>query len=111
MKRRKWLKKILLGSGATLTGLPVTKGEVNRKKGIRVAHITDVHIRPENNIPERARKTLEEGLTHDVDLFLNGGDSISDASYDDVTRERALEQWDMWDEFVGPLGCVAMFNC
>lgn len=111
MKRRNWLKKILLGSGAMYTGVPTTRPFRSRKKGIRVAHITDVHIRPENNIPERARQTMEDVLAHGVDFFLNGGDSIHDASYDDVTRERVLEQWEEWDRFVELAQDYEMFSC
>lgn len=111
MKRRNWLKKTILGSGASLAGLPVAKAAFGKKKSMRIAHITDVHIRPENDIPRRAVETLETVLQHDVDLFLNGGDSIHDASYDDVSRERVLEQWEEWDRFVQMVDSYEVFSC
>lgn len=111
MKRRNWLKKTVIGGGVSLAGLPFARSAFGKKKSIRIAHITDVHIRPENDIPRRARMTLENVMQHNVDLFLNGGDSIHDASYDDVSRERVLEQWEEWDRFVQLAGSYEMFSC
>ena len=52
-----------------------------KKAALRVAHITDVHIADGNNAPERFTKYLQEIKNQQIDFFLNGGDSIMDASY------------------------------
>jgi hypothetical protein len=101
MKRRELLKYIGLTLGtAALSGTTsiVSAAEPNKdkrksKRVLRIAHITDVHIRPEENAPERFVKCLEEIKKHKVDFFLNGGDTIYAADYGNVTRERVIELW------------------
>lgn len=85
----------------------------NKPKGrvLKVAHITDVHIRPEENVPARAIEWLEKVKQHQPDFFLNGGDSIHDASYNGVSRERTLEQWEAWDQFQAKLSDYEVLSC
>lgn len=70
----------------------------NRKKVLTVAHITDVHLRPEYNAPERYKRCLEMIKKDKVDLILNGGDSIYAADYDNITKDRVLIQWKCWHD-------------
>lgn len=103
--RRSVIKGIGLATGAALIS-PVAfsqsvGGVIEAKKGkkkkvLRVVHITDVHIRPEHNAPNRFRQCLEEIKKHNVDFFLNGGDTIYAADYNYIKRERVKEQWDIW---------------
>ena len=103
MKRRNFLQGAtafsalsLLNNQTTLASSP----EREKKPVLTIAHITDIHIRGNDNIPQRAKKCLAETLKHKVDFILNGGDSIHDASYDNVTREMVIEQWSIWDDFI-----------
>jgi len=101
MKRRNFLNTIPLAAalGAVTDGLARdSKKKKERGLAFTVAHITDVHIRPESNIPDRYKKCLEQIKTHAVDFILNTGDSIHAADYKDITRERVLEQWAAWDD-------------
>lgn len=82
-----------------------------KRPALTVAHITDVHIRPENNIPHRAISCLQEIKKLGVDFFLNGGDSIHDASYDKVKRERVIEQWKVWDDFRNAIREYEVHSC
>ena len=70
------------------------------KPALTVAHITDVHIRPQLNAPARFKECLRLVKKHKVDFILNGGDSIHAADYDDITRTRVNEQWDAWFECI-----------
>lgn len=89
----------------------VSLAAVNKQKPVlTIAHITDVHIRGNDNIPTRAKKCLEEVLKHKLDFILNGGDSIHDASYDNVIRQQVTEQWAVWDEFIG-LAKPKVYSC
>lgn len=100
MNRKTWIKKSSLAAASlSLSPILISK-KTNRTPLLRVAHITDVHIRPENGIPGRFRSCLQEIRTHSIDFILNGGDTIHAADYDDITRERVLEQWDTWDEAI-----------
>ncbi|QTE39081.1 metallophosphoesterase [Mucilaginibacter gossypii] len=100
-KKRRDLVK---GIGLLAISLPLgVKREPNalagpheKKRVLRVAHITGVHIRPEYNAPERFGRCIEEIKKHKVDFFLNGGDSIFAADYNNITRERVNEQWAIW---------------
>ena len=102
MKRRELLRNISLAAGTMVISggaAPValnTKEKRKVKRVLRIAHITDVHIRPEHNAPVRFRKCIEEIKRHSVDFFLNGGDTIYAADYDNIRRERVDEQWAIW---------------
>lgn len=103
MKRRELLKTIGLAvSASTFSGTPTivyaAEQKNKRKRVLRIAHITDVHIRPELDAPKRFRKCMQEIKDHTIDFFLNGGDTIYAADYDNISRERVNEQWAIWKE-------------
>jgi 3',5'-cyclic-AMP phosphodiesterase len=105
MNRREWIKQstLLAGTAAALPGL-IRKGGGARRKVLSIAHLTDVHIRPENDIPSRFSQLLAKlQKDHSFDFILNGGDTIHAADYDHITRDRVLEQWQAWDESVSLL--------
>ncbi|HTN05459.1 metallophosphoesterase [Agriterribacter sp.] len=114
MKRRSLLKQAgWLTAGSILTANAATAVENNKKKKpvLTLAHITDVHIRPEENIPARYRKCLDDIKKHGIDFFLNGGDSIHAADYDNIKRERVTEQWAAWDECMDSVKKYEIFSC
>lgn len=117
MKRRIFLRNASLAAAGVVgvsnihaTQAADSKGQL-KKPMLTVAHITDVHIRPDENIPERFKKCLEAVKRHKVDFFLNGGDSIHDASYDNVQRTRVTEQWAVWDECMQSLKGYDVYSC
>jgi len=114
MKRRELLTQVGLTAGVAAIGSfanasPVRKNK--RKEVLRIAHITDVHIRPEENAPARFVKCLEEIKRHKVDFFLNGGDTIFAADYKDITRERVNELWHVWHETTKAISSFEMHSC
>lgn len=115
MKRRTILKAAGLTAGALLTsGLPVLaeSGKRRSKIAFSVAHITDVHIREGDNAPERFKKCLKHIITkHKPDFFLNTGDTIHDASYDDVKYDQVIQQWKLWDECIEMLSQYELYSC
>jgi Icc protein len=110
MKRRDFLVNSSLavtGAGvANASGIPGKKRQV-----LTIAHITDAHIRPQDDIPSRFKKCLEEVKKHKPDFFLNGGDSIFAADYKDVTRESVLAQWAAWDDSFKVLAGYEVYSC
>lgn len=114
MKRRELLKGMGLAAGLTLAGessLLAMQNNKGKKPALRVAHITDVHIREGDRAMERFTKCLEEIKKKKVDFFLNGGDSINDASYDNVKREQVTEQWQLWDECLKTISGYDIYSC
>lgn len=116
MKRRELIKKTGMLTAASLlignkSDVFAANAERKSKPVLRIAHITDVHIRPDLDAPERFKKCLEEVKKHKIDFFLNGGDSIYDASYDTVKRERVLEQWAIWDDCIRVIKGYELHSC
>lgn len=109
MNRRKFLTKTTMASAAV--GIPNFVSASQKGPILTVAHITDVHIRPEDEIPKRAISWLKKVKEHQADFYLNGGDSIHDASYDEVARSRVLEQWDAWDLFRNEILDSKVYSC
>jgi len=84
----------------------------NKKIALTVAHITDVHIRAGDNAPKRFKNCLQQIISkHKPDFFLNGGDSIHDASYDNVVRDQVTEQWGIWDDCIKMLDKYKVYSC
>ncbi|WP_143307409.1 metallophosphoesterase family protein [Chitinophaga vietnamensis] len=113
MNRRSIIKGGGLLAAASLLA-PAAKAATTaskRKPALTIAHITDVHIRPDEDAPERFKKCLGAVKKHGVDFILNGGDSIFDASYDDVKRERVTELWNIWDRCMETIKPYEVYSC
>jgi len=113
IKRRTLLKSAgLAASLVAAGGLSAFAAEDKKKLALTVAHITDVHIRNSNNAPQRFKNCLQQLISkHQPDFFLNGGDAIHDASYDNVVREQVTGQWEIWDNCVRMLDKYEMHSC
>jgi len=117
--RRSLIKAIGISAGTAFSGaLPGLASETltDKPKGkklvLTVPHITDVHIRAGENAPLRFKACLNQIISkHKVDFFLNGGDSINDASYDNVVRNQVTEQWDIWDECTKVIDKYKIYSC
>jgi len=115
VKRREILKQAGMALGTAFitnelhaAGIPASP---KRKRKLRIAHITDVHIRPEHNAVARFRQCLAEIKNHKPDFYLNGGDSIYAADYSHITRERVIEQWNIWDNCQKDLSGAEIYSC
>ncbi|MGF7231489.1 metallophosphoesterase family protein, partial [Arachidicoccus sp.] len=119
MKRRELLQKMGILAAAPLLGnsvKAVNNGDGARERKAKpvltIAHITDVHIREGDNAPDRFRKCLRMILEkHKPDFFLNGGDSIHDASYDNVIRGQVTALWQIWDECIKEIEGYEIYAC
>jgi 3',5'-cyclic-AMP phosphodiesterase len=102
MKRRSVLQSLgLLGflsacsgnkNAAKLPGKPA--------RSLRIAHITDVHIGPEQDKMEKFAQCLRQihQLKVKPDFIFAGGDCIGDAL--DKSREEVEAQWASWHEVI-----------
>lgn len=115
LNRREWMRQMgLWAAGGALAGCSAgwgggaqgpasTPSEAasvtspsRRKRLLRVAHLTDIHVQPERNAPEGLRACLRHvhALPEKPDLVLVGGDSVMDAS--GAVEDRAKIQWDLY---------------
>lgn len=112
MKRRDFFLHGSLAAAVTTTAPVVIADSIQKAKpALTVAHITDAHIRDQDDIPARFKRCLQEVKKHKMDFVLNGGDSIFAADYKDVTREGMLKQWEAWDDCVKELSDFEVYSC
>lgn len=114
MKRRSVLKQVGLLAATALTGNIAGANGQNTERSkpvLTLAHITDVHIRPEEGVPGRFKECLKLVKQHKIDFVLNGGDSIHAADYNDITRPRVTEQWDAWFDCMKQLTGYEIYSC
>lgn len=95
MKRKTFLHTTAAAIGGSL--LPsLSFAEENKKAAIRVAHLTDIHLKP-GIIPEtgmaKAFQHVQQ-LKPGIDLIINGGDSIMDAL--EADKQKTETQWKLF---------------
>ncbi len=95
MKRKNFLQTSAAIIGSSL--LPVDSFAIDeKKKPIRFAHLTDMHVKP-GLIPEagtaKALKHVQQ-LSPKVDFIINGGDGIMDAL--DADKQQTQIQFDLF---------------
>jgi len=109
--RRTILQAGALLPAALLGGGAAEAAPRKRKRVLRIAHLTDVHVQPEL----RAEQGMEACLRHALgqkdrpDLVLNGGDSIMDGFAASAARTRT--QWEVWDRALQHLGRTPIRHC
>ena len=97
LSRRDVLKAGGLVAGAAMFGLPrPLLAAPARKRAIRVAHLTDLHIEPELHAGEGVAACLKHvrSQAEKPDLILLGGDCIMDSFESDDARTKT--QWDLF---------------
>ena len=103
MNRRTLIKQAgLLTVLGSVAGIPSFAGDIaqsllkNKKRVLRFAHLTDVHMEPELRAPEGLAACLHHLQSQkDAPSFIaSGGDSIFDALHQ--TKDRVDTQWKLW---------------
>lgn len=81
------------------------------KRAIRIAHMTDTHIQPEERAGEGVGAAFEHvmGLTDRPELILTGGDHVMDAWAQ--TAERTKEQFQLWHKVYKDHCTIPMKAC
>ncbi|WP_025298714.1 metallophosphoesterase family protein [Niabella soli] len=112
MNRKNFLASLpVLAAAPASIGLNNTTVSRKEKPVLTLAHITDVHIRSGDNAPQRFKDCLDKIKKLKVDFFLNTGDSIHDASYNNVKRESVTEQWQIWDDCLQRIKGYDIYSC
>lgn len=107
--RRQWLKwtggSVAAAAAAMLPGMPRARatpattappGAASRKRLLRLAHLTDVHVQPELHAAEGLAACLRhvQNQPDRPEFILNTGDCVMDAMRHD--RARTELQWQVW---------------
>jgi 3',5'-cyclic AMP phosphodiesterase CpdA len=82
-----------------------------RRRSLRVAHLTDIHVSDKPGAPEGMAAALRhaQGLADQPDILLFGGDCIGDALY--TPMEHVLPQWDLWDRVLKAEVKLPAYQC
>lgn len=98
MNRRSFLKNAGLPAlGLAVAPLAAQAPALGRRRVLRAAHLTDIHVQPRLGAPEGMAAALRhaQGLADAPGLLLFGGDCIGDAL--ENSRESVLGQWAVWE--------------
>jgi 3',5'-cyclic-AMP phosphodiesterase len=110
MKRKEFLQAAAIGTGAFAIPGTLQAAEV-KKKPIRLAHLTDFHVKP-GIIPETGMaKALHhvQQLKQPVDFIVNGGDAIMDAL--EATKEKTAEQFNLFSAILQKENSLPIYHC
>jgi 3',5'-cyclic AMP phosphodiesterase CpdA len=110
--RRQWLRSVGIGSaGVIASAAGLDTGIVSaqttplagvalpgRKRSLRFAHLTDVHVEPELGANEGMASCLKHVQSHadKPEMILFGGDCVFDSMASDQARTKL--QWELWQK-------------
>ncbi len=105
------LTSAVAGAGLLVPSSLLAAVSSNRKRVLRVAHITDAHVQPEAPAPNAMARCLHEiqSLADKPDLIFNTGDSIMDALGKD--KNRVQQQWNVWNSTLKNESSMEIVNC
>jgi 3',5'-cyclic AMP phosphodiesterase CpdA len=109
MKRKTFLQSSAAVIGSTL--LPsFSFAEETKKKPIRFAHLTDIHLKP-GLIPETgmAKAFQHVQQKNKVDFIINGGDSIMDSL--EADKQKTQTQWDLFHRILKNENSMPIYHC
>jgi Icc protein len=83
--------------GILLPSLALAQPNPKRKRTLRIAHLTDIHVQPERGAPKGMEAAIEhaQGQKDKPQLIITGGDLIMDSFGADEERTKA--QWDVFN--------------
>lgn len=98
MQRRSVLKT--LGAALLTPSITLASPSPARKRVLRVAHLTDVHLKNELGAPAKFAKCLHhvQQQTPKVDMILNGGDIVFDMNKENMDTINA--QWKLYKDIL-----------
>jgi Icc protein len=97
MQRRDLIKN--LGGLLLIPALPLETLAAKRKPVLRVAHLTDVHLKDKFDAPARFAKCLHHVQQQPgVDFILNGGDIVFDMNKENL--DTINTQWKLWHSLI-----------
>ena len=111
MKRKDFiLNSAGLGAAALVNPSTFLTKEV-KKPPIRVAHLTDMHVKPGKDIEASVAKAMHHAqiLVPEIDFIINGGDAIMDSL--EVDKEKTQIQWDLFTSILKKEISLPVYHC
>jgi 3',5'-cyclic AMP phosphodiesterase CpdA len=103
----------LLAGGAAASASAQSFGSPTsgRRPAVTFAHLTDIHVKPEDGAADGMVKALRHAQVHPSRpaFMMNGGDAIFDALA--VSPERAHALWKLWGETLAMNKAMPMRHC
>jgi 3',5'-cyclic AMP phosphodiesterase CpdA len=94
--RRRWLQTAGLSAAVAWAGGEALAASETKKRSLRLAHLTDIHVQPELGADMGMAACLRhvQAQSDRPDLILTGGDSVMESFAQDAARTQL--QWDVW---------------
>jgi len=111
MKRRDFISNSAGLGAAVLTNPSTILTTQEKKPPIRVAHLTDIHIKPGKDIEASVAKAMHHAqiLVPEIDFIINGGDSIMDSL--EADKEKTQIQWDLFTSILKKEISLPVYHC
>jgi Icc protein len=112
MKRRNFIGNLSTLSLATSLSPSFVAGKNSKKKkGLKIAWLSDTHVKPTETAETGMRKAFRHvnNLDPKPDFIINGGDSIMDALAADKAKTQA--QWDVWNRVIKEENKLPVYHC
>jgi len=99
------------GISSVASAMAALKPRVKRKRVLRIAHLTDIHVQPEGAAPDGMARALRsaQSLADKPDIIFTGGDSIMDALGADKSRVQA--QWEVFQSVLKSECSLPVVHC
>src|SRR5688572_13070117 len=110
MLRRSFLQNVTVLAGAAALPIELSAAPA-RKRSVRFAHITDIHVQP-GQIPEKGMADALnhiQRLKHKPEFIINGGDSIMDGLAAD--KQKTQVQFDLFKSILTKENSLPIYHC
>jgi predicted MPP superfamily phosphohydrolase len=110
MKRRNFIGNLSALSIATsLSPSSVTALSAKKKKSLKIAWLSDIHVKPTEIAETGMRKAFRHVNNLQPDFIINGGDSVMDLLAADKAKAQA--QWDVWNKVMKEENKLPVYHC
>jgi 3',5'-cyclic AMP phosphodiesterase CpdA len=111
MKRRDFIGNSAGLGAVVLTNPSAILTTQIKKPPIRVAHLTDIHIKPGKDIEASVAKAMHHAqiLVPEIDFIINGGDSIMDSL--EADKDKTQIQWDLFTSILKKEISLLVYHC
>ena len=98
---------IVKAAGSPIISLP----NKDRKRSLRVAHLTDIHVQPQNPAPKAFAQALNDvqNMKDRPDFILTGGDAVMDAS--STPKDKVKKDWEVWHSTLKNECSLPLYHC
>jgi 3',5'-cyclic-AMP phosphodiesterase len=111
MQRRNLLKTLGMAAGGLSIPSVAVAENVQPKRAMRIAHLTDIHIQPHLWAGRRFEKCLHhlQNLEVKPDLVLNTGDSVMGSH--GIPQTKASKEWALYHEIIASENSLPVVSC